>query len=46
MIRETKIKDLENGSVVLHSRKDGELGEVSIDSVVEKLCEEVRMKKL
>jgi len=35
-----------NGSVALRSRKEGELGEVSVDAVVEKLNEEVRMKAL
>jgi len=32
--------------VVLRSRKEGELGEVSVDAVVEKLVEEVRMRAL
>ena len=39
-------KEAEDGSVALRSRKEGELGEVNVDAVVEKLSEEVRMKAL
>jgi threonyl-tRNA synthetase len=36
----------ENQSVALRSRKEGELGEVPLDAVVEKLNKEVKMKAL
>ena len=39
-------KEAENNSVALRSRKEGELGEVNVDAVVEKLREEVRMRAL
>jgi threonyl-tRNA synthetase len=39
-------KEAENQSVALRSRKDGELGEVSVDAVVEKLCGEVKTRVL
>jgi threonyl-tRNA synthetase len=39
-------KEAENGSVALRSRKEGELGEVNVDAVVEKLSEEVKMRAL
>ena len=39
-------KEEENNSVALRSRKEGELGEVNIDTVVEKLREEVRTRAL
>ena len=39
-------KEEENQSVALRSRKEGELGEVPLDAVVEKLSEEVRMRAL
>ena len=39
-------KEAENGSVALRSRKEGELGEVGVDAVVEKLSEEARMRVL
>jgi threonyl-tRNA synthetase len=32
--------------VAVRSRKEGELGEVSVDAVVEKLSEEVRMRMI
>ena len=35
-----------NDSVALRSRKDGELGEVNVDAVIEKLSKEVRMRAL
>jgi len=38
--------EAENDSVALRSRKEGELGEVNVDAVIEKLSEEVRMKAL
>jgi threonyl-tRNA synthetase len=39
-------KEAENQSVALRSRKEGELGEVNIDAVVEKLMKEVKMRAL
>jgi len=39
-------KEAENGSVALRSRKEGELGEVNVDAVVERLVGEVRMRVL
>ena len=39
-------KEEENQSVALRSRKDGELGEVLIDLLIEKLGEEVGMRVL
>ena len=39
-------KEAENGSVALRGRKVGELGEVSVEVVVEKLVGEVRMRAL
>jgi len=39
-------KEAENGSVALRSRKEGELGEINVDTVVEKLKEEVRIRAL
>ena len=39
-------KEEENQSVALRSRKEGELGELSLDAVVEKLGREVRMRTL
>ena len=39
-------KEAENGSVALRSRKEGELGEVNVDVVVEKLAEEVKIRAL
>jgi threonyl-tRNA synthetase len=39
-------KEEETQSVALRSRKEGELGEVLLDAVVEKLAEEVRMRVL
>ena len=39
-------KASENNSVALRSRKEGELGEVSVDTVVEKLLEEVKKRVL
>ena len=38
--------EAEDGSVALRSRKDGELGEVPLDSLIEKLTNEVKMKVL
>jgi threonyl-tRNA synthetase len=35
-------KEAENDSVALRSRKEGELGEMSVDAVVEKLTGEVK----
>jgi threonyl-tRNA synthetase len=39
-------KEEETQSVALRSRKEGELGEVPLDAVVEKLTKEVRMRAL
>ena len=39
-------KEAENGSVALRSRKEGELGEVNVDAVVEKLMGEVQERRL
>ena len=39
-------KEAENDSVALRSRKEGELGEVNGDAVVEKLSEEVKERRL
>ena len=39
-------KEEENQSVALRSRKDGELGEIPLGSLIEKLGEEVKMRKL
>ena len=39
-------KEEENQSVALRSRKEGELGEVPLEKVIEKLTQEVRMRAL
>ena len=39
-------KDIENNTVSVRSRKDGDIGAMSIDEFIEKICEEVRTKKL
>jgi len=39
-------KEEENNTVALRSRKEGELGEVNVDAVVEKLAGEVRTRTL
>jgi len=39
-------KEVENQSVAVRSRKEGELGEMPLDDVVEKLNAEVRMRTL
>lgn len=39
-------KDIENGTVSVRSRKDGEQGACSIDSFIEKLEEEIKSKSL
>ena len=39
-------KEEENQSVALRSRKEGELGEVNVDAVVEKLLNEVKERRL
>ena len=39
-------KEEENQSVALRSRKEGELGEVPLEKVIEKLTQEVRMRVL
>jgi threonyl-tRNA synthetase len=39
-------KEAENGSVALRGRKEGELGEMSVDAVVEKLTLEIKERIL
>ena len=39
-------KDIENGVVAVRSRKDGDLGTMTIDEFIERICEEVRTKKI
>ncbi|MDR2641607.1 MAG: hypothetical protein LBC74_02310 [Planctomycetaceae bacterium] len=39
-------KEAESNTVALRSRKDGELGVIAVETVMEKLLEEVREKKL
>jgi threonyl-tRNA synthetase len=39
-------READNNSVALRSRKEGELGEVNVDAVVEKLAGEVKMRGL
>ena len=39
-------KEEESNSVALRSRKEGELGEMALDAVVEKLNEEVKIRSL
>ncbi len=39
-------KDIENNTVSVRSRKDGDIGAMSIDEFVAKICEEVETKKL
>ena len=39
-------KEMENNSVALRSRKEGELGEIPLEDVIRRLDEEVRMRKL
>ena len=39
-------KESENGSVALRSRKDGELGEMSIESFIEKMTREIKERVL
>ena len=39
-------KDIENGTVSVRSRKDGDIGAMSIDEFIAKICEEVETKKL
>ena len=39
-------KEMENNSVALRSRKEGELGEIPLDDVIRRLDEEVKMRKL
>jgi len=39
-------KEEENGTVALRSRKEGELGEMSVESLIENLVGEVRMRVL
>ena len=39
-------KDIENGTVSVRSRKEGDLGAMSIDDFIKKIVEEVETKKL
>ncbi len=39
-------KDIENATVSVRERKDGDIGAMSVDAFVERICEEVRTKKL
>ncbi len=39
-------KDIENNTVSVRSRKDGDIGAMSIDEFIAKICEEVETKKL
>ena len=39
-------KDIENGTVSVRNRKEGDLGAMSVADFVEKICEEDRTKKL
>ena len=39
-------KDIENGVVAVRSRKDGDIGTMTIDELIEKLTEEIREKKI
>lgn len=39
-------KDIENNTVSVRSRKDGDIGAMSIDEFIKKICEEVETKKI
>ncbi|MDR2345968.1 MAG: threonine--tRNA ligase [Planctomycetaceae bacterium] len=39
-------KESESNTVALRSRKDGELGEIGVDTVIEKLVDEIKIRKL
>ena len=39
-------KDIENNTVSVRSRKDGDIGAMSIEDFISKICEEVETKKL
>ncbi|MDR0611022.1 MAG: hypothetical protein LBG58_12995 [Planctomycetaceae bacterium] len=39
-------KESESNTVAVRSRKDGELGEINVDTVIEKLIEEINAKSL
>jgi threonyl-tRNA synthetase len=39
-------KESESNSLAIRSRKDGELGEINVDAVIEKLTEEIKMKRI
>ncbi len=39
-------KDIENNTVSVRSRKDGDIGAMSIDKFIAKICDEVETKKL
>ena len=39
-------KEMENNSVALRSRKEGELGEIPLDDVIRRLDEEVKTRAL
>ncbi len=39
-------KDIENGVVAVRSRKDGDIGTMTIDELIEKLTEEIKEKRI
>jgi threonyl-tRNA synthetase len=39
-------KESESNTLALRSRKDGELGEITVETVIEKLLEEIKTRKL
>ena len=39
-------KDIENGVIAVRSRKDGDLGTMTIDEFINKICDEVKTKKI
>jgi threonyl-tRNA synthetase len=40
------VKESESNTVALRSQKDGELGEITVETVIEKLLEEIKTRKL
>jgi threonyl-tRNA synthetase len=39
-------KELESNTLALRSRKDGELGTIEVEKVIEKLLEEIKIRQL
>ena len=39
-------KDIENGTVSVRSRKNGDMGAMNVDEFIKLICEEVETKKL